>query len=79
MTETDPRETIRQRLEADLDEVDAADVRSGVFCAEMGCGEREQRYLQQHPDLGCPYMDRVENPSDHCERLQQEYRAATTR
>jgi len=73
MSSNDPRTVIRERLEADLDEIEEADVRSGVFCAEMGCGEREQEFLSQHPRLRCPYMGRVPDPSAHCQRLREEY------
>lgn len=75
-TPATPREATRRRLEKDLESVDEADVRSAVFCGEMGFGDREQEYLHQHPNLRCPYMDRVETPRDHCKRLQAEYRAA---
>lgn len=71
-----PREAVRRRLREDLGEADPADVRSAVFCAEMGCGEREQRYLIEHPTLGCPYMNRVDEARRHCDRLRHEYREA---
>ncbi len=67
---------IRERLESDLDEAVEADIRSGVFCAEMRCGEREQESLSQHPKLRFPYLRRVSDPSAHCQRLRKEYHEA---
>lgn len=75
----DPRAAVRERLEADLDVVEERDVRSAVFCGEMGCDEREQEYLIRHPNLRCPYVDRVDEPRTHCMRLRETYQAAITR
>ncbi|MFB6153637.1 MAG: hypothetical protein ABEJ27_05235 [Halodesulfurarchaeum sp.] len=72
------RSVIHRRLREDLGEYDEIDVRSAIFCGEMGCGEREQEILVDHPDLRCPYMDRVENPSGYCRRLRSAYTAAVS-
>lgn len=76
-SQENPRKIVKQRLEDDLGSVEEADVRSAIFCGEMGCGEHEQKYLLQHPDLRCPYMDRVDNPREFCMQLREEYQAAT--
>lgn len=71
-----PRAAVESRLREDLRDVEPVDIRSAVFCGEMGCGEREQEYLLDHPDLRCPYMDRVDDPSAYCAQLREAYQAA---
>lgn len=71
-----PRKVIENRLRADLGSIEEMDIKSAIICGEMGCGPTEQEYLNKHPLLRFPYMNRVDDPRKYCERLRKEYQEA---
>lgn len=72
------REIVKKRLKEDLGKAEEIDVRSAILCGELGCGEIVQDFISRHPDLRCPYMGKVDDPSAYCERLRKEYQESIT-
>ncbi len=72
----DPRQVVVSRLQQDLGQVEAIDIRTAVLCGEIGCDDQTVKYVEQHPHLRCPYQGRVDDPHHYCMQLRREYQAA---